>query len=314
VFGVVLLASTARAQPPAPPTAQQRRAAKAHFDQGRAFYEAGAYADAVRAYQAAYAIVRLPDLLFNIGQAFRLAGDKPRAIDAYQRFLEKVPDGALSEEARNHVAALRLRIQVEEAEAGRQKAAAEAEAARRQAAEAEAARRRAEADAAARLRAQTDDEAHRRRLAQESVTAQREREAGADQDLRRRLEEARGRGSGWRIGGAVTVALGLAFVGLGVATPYIAAGQSIDDLSSFNSDRSQPWSENLDRSVRDLHGSQSRVVYVTAAGGAMVLGGVVMYYLGVRSRSKAEAAVRRGASARPAVGPSSAGLAVGGRF
>src|SRR5207249_4980149 len=97
----------------------------------KAFQDAGAYDDAIREFEAAFRLAPLPLLQFNIGQAQRLKGDKARAIEAYQRFLEVVPDGALSDEARANVATLKLKIEVEQAEAARKHAEEETQAARK---------------------------------------------------------------------------------------------------------------------------------------------------------------------------------------
>jgi tetratricopeptide (TPR) repeat protein len=157
----VVLLHTAHAAP----SESAKQKARSHFRQGKAYQDAGAYDDAVREYEAAYKLAPLPQLLFNIGQAQRLKGDKQKALEAYQRFLAAAPDDPFADEARTHVATIKLKIEVEENEAARKRAeqeaqaakqradeearkrSEEAEAARRQLAEAEAARQRAEKEA-----------------------------------------------------------------------------------------------------------------------------------------------------------------------
>jgi tetratricopeptide (TPR) repeat protein len=87
-----------------------RAVAKAHFEQGRAFQDARAYERAIIEYQAAYAISPQPELLFNIGQCYRLGGQPRSAVLYYQRYLQLVADGGASDEARAHVATLRRDI------------------------------------------------------------------------------------------------------------------------------------------------------------------------------------------------------------
>ena len=89
---LVLLLAVADAAAQGAPTAEQKRAAKTHFQQGRAFYEAGAYADAVSAYQRAFALVPLPDLLFNIAQAYRMQGELEKAYAAAKEHLFAWPE------------------------------------------------------------------------------------------------------------------------------------------------------------------------------------------------------------------------------
>jgi tetratricopeptide (TPR) repeat protein len=69
--------------------------AKQHLDAGVAAYTRGAYEDAIRELQAAYAIDPDPVLFFTWAQAERRAGRCVAALDHYERFLATGP----SEEA-----------------------------------------------------------------------------------------------------------------------------------------------------------------------------------------------------------------------
>jgi tetratricopeptide (TPR) repeat protein len=80
-----------------------KKQARAHFIAGTAFYDAGSYDRAISEYRAAYKILPLPGLLFNLGQAYRLHGDFVEARDSYQRYLDTEPTGAIADEAREHV-------------------------------------------------------------------------------------------------------------------------------------------------------------------------------------------------------------------
>jgi tetratricopeptide (TPR) repeat protein len=97
-----LLASVAHAGP--------QDDAKSHFKQGKAYEEAGAFARAAEEFEAAYAIDPRAEILFDIAQAYRLAGDKQRAIDNFKRFLDARPDGKAADEARLLVAELQRQI------------------------------------------------------------------------------------------------------------------------------------------------------------------------------------------------------------
>ena len=90
----------------ADPQAAVRARARAHYRAGDAAQKAGRYDDAVAEYRAAYELLPLPGLLFNIGQAYRLKGDKVHALEAYRKYLDVEPDGRASPEAREHIAAL----------------------------------------------------------------------------------------------------------------------------------------------------------------------------------------------------------------
>ena len=83
-----------------------RAKAKARIKKARAAYEAGNYDQAVVEYQAAYKIMPLPDILFNLGQILRVKEDKPEALKAYRKYVESEPDGSHAEEARGYVISL----------------------------------------------------------------------------------------------------------------------------------------------------------------------------------------------------------------
>ncbi len=104
--------SSARAEgmeptPATTPATTQRDLARDHFKQGRAHQDARAYDLAIVDYQAAYALAPMPEMLFNIGQCYRLKGDAVRARVYYERYLQQVPAGGASADARAHIAAMR---------------------------------------------------------------------------------------------------------------------------------------------------------------------------------------------------------------
>jgi tetratricopeptide (TPR) repeat protein len=84
--------------------------AKSHFKQGKAYEEAGAFARAAEEFEAAYALDPRAEILFDIAQAYRLAGNRQRAIDNFRRFLDAHPDGKAADEARVLVAELQRQI------------------------------------------------------------------------------------------------------------------------------------------------------------------------------------------------------------
>src|SRR5439155_5881188 len=189
----------------APPTEAQKKEAKAHFEQGRSYYDAGAYDDALHEYQAAYKLLPAPQFLFNIAQCYRLKGDKLNAIDYYQKFLDKAPDSPVADEARDYIAKLKLQMELEAAESGRKKAEQEASEAKRRATEEE--RRRTEAEKVHKRSAQEEEETVRR--AQSRIEEQRRQQLIEEQKERdRRVVEAQS-------SGRVTRIVGLSMLGVG---------------------------------------------------------------------------------------------------
>ncbi len=110
VLVVVLRGSAVDAQPdPASPDStseSQRAEAKKLTDEAIAAQEAKDYDAALALYMKAYQLVPHPTLLFNIGQAYRLAGNLDQAELFYRRYLELDPDGPNAPVAREFIASL----------------------------------------------------------------------------------------------------------------------------------------------------------------------------------------------------------------
>ena len=94
-------------------SAEDRRAARVHFNQAEKAYAAGAYEEALVSYEQAYARFEAPAFLFNMAQCKRLLERPKEALALYQRFLEASPNAknrivveGLVEEMKVAVAAL----------------------------------------------------------------------------------------------------------------------------------------------------------------------------------------------------------------
>jgi|ERR1041385_8602203 len=59
------------------------------FASGEKHYNLGEYVEAAQDFEAAYNQVPNYVLLYNVAQAYRQAGDRQHALDAYQRFLDE---------------------------------------------------------------------------------------------------------------------------------------------------------------------------------------------------------------------------------
>ncbi len=87
----LLMLVTATGRPAAAGNDDARWQAHTHYKSGQRLYDAGAYQSAALEFTAAYDLSSRPELLFNMGQAYRLAGDCELARDAYQRFRAEDP-------------------------------------------------------------------------------------------------------------------------------------------------------------------------------------------------------------------------------
>ncbi len=179
---VLVASSPALAQQPNP-----KVAAEQHFNAADKLYKAGQYDQAVKEFLAAYQAYPANPLLFNIGQAYRLSGDKEKALAYYEKYVEFEPNGGQVGEVKGYIKALK-----EDVEAIRKQREAE-----------EQARAQAEAEAQARAKAEAD----KKRAAEEA----------------RRRAEADSAGSGLRTGGLIIGGAGVVALGVGIA---LAAGSN----------------------------------------------------------------------------------------
>lgn len=75
--------------------------------QGVSAYQAGRYDFAVRKLSAALDENPTPELVYHVAQAYRLKGDRARALEHYERYLEVAPDGAAANACRAQIEKLR---------------------------------------------------------------------------------------------------------------------------------------------------------------------------------------------------------------
>jgi tetratricopeptide (TPR) repeat protein len=74
-----------------PARADERALAREHYQKGTKAYDLGVYDEAIKEYMEAYRIKDDPAILYNLGQAHRLAGHAAEAIRFYKMYLTKVP-------------------------------------------------------------------------------------------------------------------------------------------------------------------------------------------------------------------------------
>jgi hypothetical protein len=88
--------------------AERQRQAKVLLDEALRRYNAGEYEPAIESFKAAYALAPAPGLLFNIAQAYRLAG-KGHCLDAvrtYRSYLDASPQASNRDKVEAHLKSL----------------------------------------------------------------------------------------------------------------------------------------------------------------------------------------------------------------
>jgi tetratricopeptide (TPR) repeat protein len=278
VFAILLLLCSTVAH--AAPSSSALKQAKQHFAQGKASQDLGKYDEAIAEYEAAYKLAPLPKLLFNIGQCQRLKGDKPKALQAYESYVAAAPDDDFADDARDQIAALKLRIEVERAEERSRRAAEEAEAASKRAAEAESARKQWEREQAERTRAIVEEQARQRRAADEAVERARQERIDAEVAKRQHVAAAKRVGFAMRIAGPCILAAGLAIYGSGYA--YLVDGQN-----TSNAIDQHMWTVADDLRVQRLRDDNAGAWGMWITGSVLIIGGTTVGIVGAVRRSHA---------------------------
>jgi len=88
---------------------QKKQAAKEHYEVATRFFDLGKYGEAIQEYEAAYLLVPDPNLLYNIGQAYRLWDRPEEAVRSYKNYLRNRPDAPNRAEVERRIAELERR-------------------------------------------------------------------------------------------------------------------------------------------------------------------------------------------------------------
>ena len=84
--------------------------ARQHYERGTALYDLRRYREAAVEYEAAFEIKNDPALLFNIAQAYRLAGDYEAALRSYRAYLRRAGDAPNRAEVERHLAEVQAQL------------------------------------------------------------------------------------------------------------------------------------------------------------------------------------------------------------
>jgi tetratricopeptide (TPR) repeat protein len=104
---MALSASPARAQS----EAQNKQEAKEHYEKATRLYDLARYGDAIGEYEAAYLLVADPNLLYNMGQAYRLWDKPEEAIRCYKNYLRNRADASNRADVEKRIAELERTIE-----------------------------------------------------------------------------------------------------------------------------------------------------------------------------------------------------------
>jgi len=112
-WAVAILCATAGAGRAENSDAAARQSARDHYNKGSVAYDLGHYDQAISEYEAAYEAFNEPTLLYNLGQAHKLARHWPQALHFYKMYLVKVPHASNRAEVESKITALNATIEQE---------------------------------------------------------------------------------------------------------------------------------------------------------------------------------------------------------
>lgn len=237
---------------PEKPTRAEIKAARQHFAEAEEAKERGDYHAAATGYVAAYAILPDAEFLFDAGEMYRLAGDTAEAIDYFERYLARDPQGRAADEAHARLAELRAKQAAEAPAPGPGPAPAPPP------------------------------------VIPMVVATPADRPDSPGKTL--------------RIAGLCTAGAGVLALGAGIY--FGLEAQKISDEVST-------WDTYMPDRVTDGEAAQRWAIAGTSVGVAALIGGGVLYYLGMKKDAPFQTEL---AQVGPLVTPSARGVQVAGRF
>ncbi len=100
---------------PAEGMAQEKVRAREAYRRASQHYKLGEYQDALTGFKEAYRHFEDPSFLFNVGQCYRMLGDKREAIRTFKTFLSELPHAPNRHEVTQMISSLQTSLNQEEA-------------------------------------------------------------------------------------------------------------------------------------------------------------------------------------------------------
>lgn len=272
---------------------------------------AGRYDEAIGFYKAAYELVPHPELLFNLGQAYRLRGERVVALDYYRKYLAIQPDGRAAKEAQEWIEQIERSMREEAAEAARKFEEAELAKQTKQAEEARRLEEVRRVEEARRI-----EEARRGRAIEAARSANEQSQPAAEQSppaptnagpSGARAESSRSTG-GWRRPTALALGAGSLAALTAATIYYVRAEQRYEDY------KHTPPPEMLREEIRaEANDKRTYAAAFAMAGAALLGGGIALWISGAPAHETASTslATRRW---QPLFDGTIAGLSVSGGF
>ncbi|GAC1455265.1 MAG: hypothetical protein PVSMB1_04690 [Gemmatimonadaceae bacterium] len=240
-------------------SADEIAGAKAHYERGSKLFELGRFDEAAKEYSEAFELKDDPAFLYNIAQANRLGGHTEQALFFYRSYLHKAPNAPNRGEVAARIQELQSLIE--------QQARAKSTPPR---------------DETARIAPNANEAARETTAAQGSSSTAKSSSDAAVVGVRGDKTSPPGRTK--KVVGLVVGAVGVGALAGGIVASVLTARANDKVVATANGGGV------FDPSVQgSAKSSQAAEIGLYAAGGAMVVTGVVLYALGVRENRHAAA-------------------------
>jgi hypothetical protein len=299
VAGSAFVLTVALAGPAAAQSKKEQ--AEVRYDQGKAYYRAGAYDLAIQEFLEGYKLDPRAGVLFNIARGYEELKDRGKAIEYYKKYLDQGAQATAATEARARMVALERAIKDDDE---RKKAeAAERERQRQQALNPPP----MPAPVATVPGAPSAVPAPTAGTTSASAAAP-EGSVSAAASPVESPETART----LKLAGIITGGAGVLLAGAGGFFLWRGGSIKSDIEAQINQTPPPSWSADLSSKDADMKTANTLALVGFIAGGAAIAGGAVLYYLGW-SRSPHDGGST--AMLSPVIGPGGTnGLALTGRF
>jgi len=269
--------------------------AEGHYDQGKAYYKAGAFDLAVKEFLAGYELDPRAGVLFNVARAFEELKNPQKAIEYYKKYTDLGAAAAAATEARARIVVLERQIKEAEDTAVRRK---------------------------------TEEEEARKRTAEDAIERERLAKLAASQPAQPVVEEkpegsmgvstqalAAGdpeKANTLKLSGMISGGAGVLLTGLGFLFRSQASTLKNEVENEY---RAMGWTDAVKQKDSDIDSKNLLTGISFIAGGLGLAAGGVLYYLGWEESNRVEASGVTSTALVPAVGPDgSASMMWAGRF
>lgn len=278
--------------------ADKKAEAEVHYDQGKAYYKAGAFDLAIQEFLQGYKLDPRPGVLFNIARGYEELKDRNKAIEFYKKYIDQGAAAAAATEARARMVVLERQIKDEDE--------------KKKADEAERERQRQLAlnppPAAPAMPAPVETTTSPAAVPSAPAPATSGPE-GAVTATAPAPETSPETAKKLKVAGLVTGGAGVVLAGVGTFFAIRAGSLKSEIQNEVNT--TGEYTAALASKNSDMESAQTMAVIGLVAGGVAVAGGAVLYYLGWKKTPHDGGAT---AMLSPGVTPGGGSLFLSGRF